>query len=46
MTHKQVVDFLVANHPLAHWTLTGNTYSGFTWLDSPETKPTAEELGL
>lgn len=46
MTHSQIVAKLLEIRPEAHWTLNGNTYDGLIWLDSPDTKPTAEELGL
>ena len=30
--------------PDAEWTLEGETYSGLTWLDSNQTKPTESEV--
>ena len=30
--------------PGAQWTLDGNDYSGLTWLDSSQTKPTETEI--
>ena len=30
--------------PLAEWSLTGDDYSGLTWLDESQTKPTEKEV--
>jgi hypothetical protein len=46
MTHLEIVNWLISNRPGAKWNLSGETYEGLEWLDSPETKPTAEEIGL
>ena len=46
MTHEQIVAWLLANRPGAFWSLTGTEYDNLLWLDTPETKPTAEEMGL
>ena len=35
---------LQALKPGAQWTLTGFDYSGITWLDSSQTKPTESEI--
>ena len=35
---------LIALKPAAEWTLNGNDYSGLTWLDSGQTKPTETEV--
>ena len=35
---------LQALKPGAQWTLTGFDYSGITWLDSSQTKPTETEI--
>ena len=35
---------LLALKPGAQWTLSGSDYSGLTWLDSSQTKPTETEI--
>ena len=35
---------IAALKPGAEWTLSGNEYSGLTWLDSSQTKPTETEI--
>ena len=39
-----IPDALQALKPGAQWTLNGDDYSGLTWLDSSQTKPTATEV--
>ena len=39
-----IADALIALKPGAEWSLNGNDYSGFTWLDSSQTKPTETEV--
>ena len=39
-----IADALQALKPGAQWTLTGFDYSGITWLDSSQTKPTETEV--
>lgn len=46
MDHNTIVDKLTTVYPGSHWTLTGETYSGFVWLDDPATKPSASALGF
>lgn len=46
MTHEQLVAAILAARPGSHWNLRGTTYESLEWLDAPETKPTAAELGL
>lgn len=46
MTHLELVSKILQVCPGAHFTLHGNTYDGLIWLDAPETKPTAQELGI
>ena len=38
-----IPDALQALKPGAQWTLNGDDYSGLTWLDSSQTKPTETE---
>ena len=35
---------LAALKPGAEWSCTGDTYTGITWLDSSQTKPTETEI--
>lgn len=35
---------LLRLRPNAHWTLDGDKYSGITWYDKIQTKPTEQEL--
>jgi hypothetical protein len=46
MTHIQIIEWLEVNRPNCQWSLSGNGYEGLVWLSSPETKPTAQEIGL
>jgi len=39
-----IIDALIALSPRAEWSLDGEDYSGLTWLDKSQTKPTEEEL--
>ena len=39
-----IVHALKSLKPGAEWTLNGNDYSGLTWLDSGQTKPTETEV--
>ena len=39
-----IPDALQALKPGAQWTLSGSDYSGLTWLDSSQTKPTETEV--
>ena len=39
-----IPDALQALKPGAQWTLNGDDYSGLTWLDSSQTKPTETEV--
>jgi hypothetical protein len=44
--HDQITNTILRIRPMALWSLTGDTYEGLEWLDTVQTKPTAEELGL
>lgn len=46
MTHEQLAAKITLLRPGAEWNLRGNTYEGLEWLDTIQTKPTKEELGL
>ena len=37
-------DALISLRPGAQWAWTGKEYSGLNWLDTEQTKPTAEEI--
>ena len=39
-----IIDALIALKPKAEWSLDGEDYSGLTWLDKNQTKPTEEEI--
>ena len=39
-----IAEAIAALKPAAHWTLNGDNYSGLTWLDKSQTKPTEEEI--
>ena len=39
-----VTDALKSLKPGAEWSCIGETYSGITWLDSSQTKPTESEV--
>ena len=39
-----IVSALLALKPGAQWNLSGDDYSGLTWLDSSQTKPTETEV--
>ena len=39
-----IAEAIAALKPGAEWSLNGNDYSGFTWLDSSQTKPTETEI--
>ena len=39
-----IADALIALKPGAEWTLRGSDYTGLTWLDSSQTKPTETEI--
>ena len=39
-----ITSALLALKPEAEWTLRGSDYTGLTWLDSSQTKPTETEI--
>ena len=39
-----IIDALIVLKPKAEWTLDGYDYSGLTWLDKNQTKPTEQEI--
>ena len=39
-----ITSALLSLKPGAQWTLSGSDYSGLTWLDSSQTKPTETEV--
>ena len=39
-----IIDALLALKPKAEWSLDGCDYSGLTWLDKNQTKPTEQEI--
>ena len=39
-----IIDALIALKPKAEWSLDGEDYSGLTWLDKNQTKPTEQEI--
>ena len=39
-----IIDALIVLKPKAEWSLDGEDYSGLTWLDKNQTKPTEEEI--
>ena len=39
-----IIDALIALKPKAEWSLDGCDYSGLTWLDKSQTKPTEQEI--
>ena len=39
-----IIDALIALRPRAEWSLDGEDYSGLTWLDKNQTKPTEQEI--
>jgi len=39
-----VIDALISLKPGAQWTWSGTEYAGLNWLDTEQTKPTAEEI--
>jgi len=39
-----IIDALIALKPKAEWALDGYDYSGLTWLDKNQTKPTEQEI--
>ena len=39
-----IAEALAALKPGAEWSCTGDTYTGITWLDSSQTKPTETEV--
>jgi len=39
-----IADALISLKPKAEWTLNGSDYTGLTWLDSSQTKPTETEV--
>ena len=39
-----IIDALIALRPRAEWSLDGEDYSGLTWLDKNQTKPTEDEI--
>ena len=39
-----ITSALLSLKPGAQWTLSGSDYSGLTWLDSSQTKPTESEV--
>ena len=41
-----IIDALIVLKPKAEWSLDGEDYSGLTWLDKNQTKPTEQELSL
>jgi hypothetical protein len=46
INNKDISNALQTLRPEAEWVLRGSTYDGLEWLDTNQTKPTAEELGL
>lgn len=46
MTHAELRRLVNLARPGAEFTLVGDKYSGLTWLDQSQTKPTAAELGV
>ena len=41
---KYIAEAIAALKPAAHWTLNGEDYSGLTWLDKSQIKPTEDEI--
>ena len=41
---KYIAEAIAALKPGAHWTLNGEDYSGLTWLDKSQIKPTEDEI--
>ena len=39
-----IIEALTSLKPKAQWTLNGFDYSGLTWLDKSQTKPTEDEI--
>ena len=39
-----IIEALTSLKPKAQWSLNGFNYSGLTWLDETQTKPTEEEI--
>ena len=39
-----IIDALIVLKPKAEWALDGCDYSGLTWLDKNQTKPTEQEI--
>ena len=39
-----IAEAIAALKPAAHWNLNGDNYSGLTWLDKTQTKPTELEI--
>ncbi len=39
-----IIDALIALKPKAEWSLDGEDYSGLTWFDKNQTKPTEQEI--
>ena len=39
-----IIDALITLRPKAEWSLDGDDYSGLTWLDKNQTKPTEDEI--
>ena len=39
-----IIDALIVLKPKAEWSLDGEDYSGLTWLDKNQTKPTEQEI--
>jgi len=39
-----IAEAIATLKPKATWTLNGNDYSGLTWLDKTQTKPSEDEL--
>ena len=39
-----IIDALIVLKPKAEWALDGEDYSGLTWLDKNQTKPTEQEI--
>ena len=39
-----IIDALISLKPKAEWALDGYDYSGLTWLDKNQTKPTEQEI--
>lgn len=43
-THQQIVDAIQSLKVGAEWNMSGQEYTGLTWLDGVITKPTEQEI--